>query len=159
MTMTMSAEASDPNSTSAKIIKALTDKLFVPTNVDPTECDHEFEFVDCMGTFCAKCHIGYGIECLHPECKVHHCNKHSLSYPACNNDNTFSTVAEDMTNDIYVIHLGHDGVISGNIEDVHKVLSYEGLKIVEYCGYYTDNDVIGVFEDDKYNHITFTPIY
>lgn len=112
-----------------------------------------------LGTFCKYCDIGYGVECLHPNCKEHYCKKHHLSYPAVNNENTFATVAKDMTDDIYIVHLGHDGVINGEKTDVHKVLSYSGLKIVEYCGYYMNGDIVDIFDDEKYNHIKFVPIY
>ncbi len=128
------------------------------TSNNVPECDHDFEFIDCFGTFCKKCQIGYGVECLHPECKVHNCDKHSLSYPALDNENAFSTVDEDMTDDIYCLHLGHDGIIDGKVEDIHRVLSHPGLKIVEYCGYYTDAKVTNIFDSDRYSHITFTPI-
>ena len=127
-------------------------------NIDSYNCDHEFEFEECFGTFCKKCDIGYGVECLHPECKIHSCDKHNLSYPSIDNENTFSTVAEDMTDNIYHLHLGHDGVIDGEIKDIHKVLSFPGLNIVEYCGYYTSKNVTDMFESGKYSRITFTPI-
>lgn len=127
--------------------------------MDQNECEHNFEFVECFGTFCTKCDIGYGVECLHPECKVHHCSKHNLDYYALIEGVTFATVVDDMTDDIYVLHLGHDGVTEGDTKDVHKVLSYPGLKIVEYCGYYISEDVEEIFESDNYSHIEFVPIY
>ena len=126
-------------------------------SIDSCECDHDFEFIECFGTFCKKCQIGYGVECLYPKCKVHHCNKHSLSYETFS-EHTFSAVDKNMTDDIYCLHLGHDGVIDGKVEDIHRVLSYPGLKIVEYCGYYTDTSVIDIFDSDRYSHITFNPI-
>ena len=126
--------------------------------IDTTECEsHEFEFISFCGSFCKTCGIGYGVECLHPECKVHYCKKHGLGYPSVNNSNTFATVVEDMNEDIYVLSLGHDGVINGKDEDIHKVFSYPNLKIVEYCGYYTDENIGEIM--DKYSNINFVPIW
>jgi hypothetical protein len=153
---TMTETATNPNGHIANMFKALTENLFEKKNID---CDnHEFEFIDLIGSFCTKCNLAYGVECLHPNCKVHYCKKHSLSYPSLNNENTFKNVVNDMTDDIYVLHLGHDGVIDGDEKDIHKVLTYKGLKIVEYCGYYMDSDILNIFEDEKYSHITFVPI-
>ena len=122
-------------------------------------CEHNFEFIDCFGTFCTKCDLEYGIECLHPKCEIHKCGKHSLGYHSLIEGVTFTTVDIDMTDDIYVLHLGHDGVTDGKSECVHKVLSYPGLKIVEYCGYYMSDDVVEIFENNNYSHIKFVPIY
>ena len=122
------------------------------------KCYHDFQFIECFGFFCTKCDIGYGELCLHPECDVYRCTKHSLIYPAFS-EGTFVTVNEYMNDEIYVLNLGHDGIIDGPLEDVHKVLSYPGLKIVEFCGYYTSKDIVNIFDNERYNHITFTPIY
>ncbi len=129
------------------------------TFLPPTmECEHVFRFVPCIGSYCKNCDIPYGVECLHPSCKIHHCEKHSLSYDSVNNAKTFADVVKDMTDDIYVLHLAHDGVISGTDDDVRKVLSFKGLKIVEYCYYYTELNVLSMFEDKKFSHIKFVPI-
>lgn len=158
MNDTMSHQATDPNGGSARVTSAFMDMMFGKIDVDQTDCKHVFEFVDCMGTFCVKCRIGYGVECLHPDCKVHHCDVHKLVFPVFSEE-TFADVAEQMNDDIYIINLGHDGVKSGDDEDVHTVLSYPGLKIVEYCGYYTDENVCEIFKDEKYEHITFREIW
>jgi hypothetical protein len=123
------------------------------------ECNHEFEFIECFGTFCKHCKIGYGVECLHPECKIRNCKKHNLDYPTFSNEIKFDQVEKDMANDIYCLSLGHDGVIFGDENDVRKVLSYSGLKVVEYCGYYMDDKITDIFGESLYNHITFVPIY
>ena len=152
--ITMTSIATDPTSFAAKIQQS----MIKPSGVDQNECNHEFEFIDCVGAFCAKCQIPYGVECLHPKCKVHYCTVHTLCYAAVNNENTFETVAADMTNNIYVLHLGHDGVIYGKDSDVRKVLSHSSLKMVEYCGYHTADNITNIFEEEDYKHITFTPI-
>ena len=72
------------NSNAQNLIDIVIPKQEEP-KVDQHNCEHEFEFVDFCGHFCKKCDIGYGVECLHPECKVHNCDKHNLGYEAVNN--------------------------------------------------------------------------
>lgn len=124
-------------------------------------CKHDFKFVECFGTFCSKCDIGYGVECLNPECKEHNCGKHNLMYDVFANERgiTFDNVVQDMNDDIYLLSLGHDGVIEGKVEDVRIVLSYKNLKIVQYCGYYMEECIEEIFESGKYPQIDFVPIF
>ncbi len=124
-------------------------------------CNHKYEFIGLLGWFCKNCELPYGVECLHPRCKKHNCELHSLSFPDVNNENTFENVVSRMTDDIYILHLGHDGVITGKDSDIHEVLSHSGLKIVQYCAYYTADNVWNIFKGKdytQYKHITFVPI-
>jgi hypothetical protein len=86
-----------------------------------TNCEHSFEFVPLCGTYCTKCHIPYGIECLHPDCKVHNCEIHMLKYDAFE-EKDYGGVNADMTDDIYLLHLGHDGVLLRLPEQVGGVV-------------------------------------
>lgn len=130
--------------------------FFVHLNIK-MDCNHEFENIELLGTFCKNCHIAYGVECLKPDCRILNCEKHNLIYSTFE-DAEFDQVEKDMNNDIYCLHLGHDGVICGNEVDVRKVLSYSGLKIVEYCGYYMNDKIIDIFDENGYKHIKFVPI-
>ncbi len=108
-------------------------------------CNHKYEFIGLVGWFCKNCKLPYGEECLNPECKKLKCEVHSLSYPAVDYRFTFKDVASVMTDDIYILDLGHDGVITGKDFDIHDALSHSGLKIVQYCGYYTADNITDVF--------------
>lgn len=174
-------------------IKELVKKI-METTIDTENCEeHQYVFIDCMGTYCENCGIAFGEECLHPDCKVHDCKKHMLIFKAfapsescpdykgqlygddyeehlnscdyCEKYQSqdwkmeFDDVVKVMNDDIAYVHLGHDGVTDGNIEDVKKFLSFKGLKYVEYCCYYTDNNIVNLFKEDKYKHIMFNEIY
>lgn len=128
------------------------------TKIDQHNCIHEFEFIHCRGSFCKHCDIPFGVKCLHPECKMHDCETHNLIFDDCI-EGKFKKVVKKMTKDIYFLCLGHDGIISGKDDDVHKVLSFPGLKRVEFCGYYTDDNVLNIFKDKKYKHIEFIKIF
>lgn len=120
--------------------------------------EHDFQFVPCFGTFCKKCDVGYGVHCLKDSCGKRDCTLHNLDYePFCGK--TYGDVVEDMTDEISYLCLGHDGVIEGEDEDVRKVLFFGGLETVQYCGYYTADNVTDIFEEEQYSHIKFVPQY
>ena len=128
---------------------------------DPAKnCEvHDFQFYPFTGTFCSKCNIEYGVECLKPGCKKHECKTHALSYDVFT-QKTYADVLNDMTSETYAIHLAHDGVTSGEDNDIRKVFDHPNLKIVEYCGYYTDGNVCRIIDEIADNgDIKFVPIY
>ena len=145
---------------STQVINDMPDEIltifgnYMPAHEDESNCEHNYEFYPCIGHLCTKCHIAYGVECVKPGCGVNHCEKHVLSYPAlCGR--TFANVVDDMTDDIYLLNLAHDGVTKGTDEDVRKVLAFPSLKVVEYCGYYIAENVWKIFEEEQYKHIEF----
>lgn len=152
MTMTMT----DSNSIYRKMYKAFG---IESCNDDVVKaCDHTYNFFNCVGTFCTKCSIEYGTVCLHPDCNELECSKHKVCILAVH-DYTFKDVVSMMSDDTYILHLGHDGVIDGCDEDIRRTLSYKSLKVVEYCGYYTEQNVLDIYNEPAFSHIRFTPIW
>lgn len=95
-------------------------------------------------------------ECPHPKCRQINCNKHTFYIPPLNDDDiTMRELSYRLTDDIYLLNLGHDGVVEGKDEDVRRVLSHKGLRIVLYCGYNTRDNVRKVFQEPAFRHINF----
>ena len=70
-------------------------------------CQHEFQFIDCLGTFCKHCSVSYGKFCVNPKCAESDCSVHMIEFPdLCEEALTFKNVSEKMTDDIYRLYLG-----------------------------------------------------
>jgi len=121
-------------------------------------CNHEYEFIPCMGTYCNKCSIAYGEACLHPDCNEMDCSKHFVGWRSTVHG-SFNDIERMMTDDTYILYLAHDGVIEGKYEDVRRVLSHKSIKLVYFCVYYTADNVWDVYNEPAFAHIKFVPIY
>jgi len=124
-------------------------------SVTLNSCEHVFDISE---DFCTKCSIEFGDVCFRPGCPVVGCKKHKLLFYPCL-ETSYGDVVGFMNDEIVLLHLGHDGVTWGEDADVRKVLSFKGLKRVEYCGYYSNENVTNVFKEKAYSHITFVPIW
>jgi len=145
---------------SMNISKALLE-VTEKAEISPEDCEeHDFQFYELMGTFCTKCHIPFGVECLHPDCKEHECEKHMLFYEAFSEEN-YGDVANQMTENTAFVHLGHDGVgcnCKADEEGLRRLLSFKNLKRLEYCDYYSHSYFYDIIEEDQYKHINFVGI-
>lgn len=133
----------------------------VQQKISPKECgEHDFQFVDFLGSFCTKCDIAFGVECLDPNCKDHYCSRHNLDCEVFTKQN-YGDVADMMTNDTKFLHLGHDGVGANcekDIQGLRRMLGFPNLKRVDYCGYYSRDYFYDIIKENCYNHIEFVPI-
>jgi hypothetical protein len=125
------------------------------------ECgEHDFQFYDLVGTFCSKCDLPFGEECLDSGCRQIKCNKHMLFCKAFSKE-SYGDVANRIGHETAYIHLGHAGVGTNckkDVDGLRKLLSSKNLKRLEFCGYYSDEYFYDIIDEDQYKHISFVPI-